>query len=365
MKQLSVLIKPASSLCNLRCQYCFYANISDLRDVRSFGRMTSAVMEKMIDQIFLDLEDGDQLSVAFQGGEPTLAGLAYFQAFVAHVKQQSKNVTVRYAIQTNGTLINEAWCQFLAEEKFLVGLSLDGGAKFHNDYRVNPKGQGTFGDVMRTKTLFDRFEIDYNVLCVLTNQNARHPKQLFNFIISHQIDYMQFIPCLDDLDVEKPSIYALTPERFASFYKQLFFLWEQEYRQGNYYSINLFDNIANLLGHGQVNACGLVGQCAIQYVIEGDGSVYPCDFYALDDLCLGNITESTLRELFSAKVVQRFLRTPRDMSGLCETCPYAKLCGGGCKRMAQTIYKNSEGTYCGYQDLLNTVAEPLFQISRN
>ncbi|WP_314060404.1 radical SAM/SPASM domain-containing protein [uncultured Vagococcus sp.] len=365
MKQLSVLIKPASSLCNLRCQYCFYANISDLRDVRSFGRMTSVVMEKMIDQIFLDLEDGDQMSFAFQGGEPTLAGLAYFKSFVAYVKQQTKQVTVKYAIQTNGTLINEEWCQFLAEQQFLVGLSIDGGIKFHDDNRMDAKGQGSFSNVMATKRLFDHFEIDYNVLCVLTNQSARHPKQLFHFITSHKVDYVQFIPCLDDLDAKITSDYALRPESFANFYKELFFLWERDYHNGNYYSINLFDNIANLLGHGQVNACGLVGKCAVQYVIEADGSVYPCDFYVLDDYRLGNITESTLRELFSVKISQRFLRTPRDMSGLCETCPYINYCGGGCKRMEQVVYKNKEGTYCGYQDLLKTVAEPLFQISRS
>lgn len=365
MKQLSVLIKPASALCNLRCRYCFYANISDLREVRSFGRMKSDVMEKMIDTIYLDLNDGDKMSFAFQGGEPTLAGLAYFKSFVAYVNQQEKNVTVNYAIQTNGTLINEDWCQFLADQHFLVGLSIDGGIKFHNDNRPDVKGNGTYTKVMATKKLFDRFAIDYNILCVLTNQNARHPKQLFNFIITNQIKYMQFIPCLDDLGAAEPSAYVLTPERFASFYKQLYFLWEREYRKGNYYSINLFDNIANLLGHGHINACGLVGKCAIQYVIEADGSVYPCDFYVLDEYRLGNITESSLRQLFATKVGQKFLRTPRDMSGLCETCPYIQVCGGGCQRMEQTVYKNKEGTYCGYQDVLTTVAAPLYQISQS
>lgn len=327
--------------------------------------MKSDIMEKMIDNLFLDLEDGDQMSFAFQGGEPTLAGLKYFKAFVAYVKQQPKRVTVNYAIQTNGTLINEAWCQFLVEEHFLVGLSIDGGVSFHNENRLDTKGNGTFSQVMATKKLFDRFEVEYNILCVLTNQNARHPQQLFNFIKSHGIKYMQFIPCLDDLDAEEPSRHALTPERFGSFYKQLFFLWEKEYRKGHYYSINLFDNIANLLGHGQINACGLVGKCTVQYVIEADGSVYPCDFYVLDEYRLGNITESTLRELFMAKVGQNFLQEPRDMTGLCETCPYLKVCGGGCKRMAHTVYKNRAGTYCGYQDVLNTVAQPLYTISQS
>ena len=168
MKQISVLIKPASSLCNIRCKYCFYANVSALREVRSFGKMTLEVAEKMITNIFQDLADGDVLTLAFQGGEPTLAGLSYFEHIVALVVAQVKQIDVHYTIQTNGMVINEQWCRFLKANNFLVGLSIDGHPLYHDLNRIDPKGSGTFHRVMLTKQLFDTYDIDYNVLCVLT-----------------------------------------------------------------------------------------------------------------------------------------------------------------------------------------------------
>ena len=160
MKHISVLIKPASSLCNLRCSYCFYANVSSLREVRSFGKMKEEVTEKMIENIYADLEDGDQLTLAFQGGEPTLAGLQYFQHLIAYVGTKEKKVQVSYTLQTNGTMINEKWCAFLKEHDFLVGLSIDGHPLYHDLHRVDPKGRGTFQRVLQTKQLFDYYEID-------------------------------------------------------------------------------------------------------------------------------------------------------------------------------------------------------------
>lgn len=203
MKHISVLIKPASSLCNLRCSYCFYANVSSLREVRSFGKMKEEVTEKMIENIYADLEDGDQLTLAFQGGEPTLAGLQYFQHLIAYVGTKEKKVQVSYTLQTNGTMINEKWCAFLKEHDFLVGLSIDGHPLYHDLHRVDPKGRGTFQRVLQTKQLFDYYEIDYNVLCVLTNPLAKEAKKVFRFLKEQQIDFVQFIPCLEDLDAKK------------------------------------------------------------------------------------------------------------------------------------------------------------------
>lgn len=218
MKHISVLIKPASSLCNLRCSYCFYANVSSLREVRSFGKMKEEVTDKMIENIYADLEDGDQLTLAFQGGEPTMAGLNYFRKVTQLVDQQQKQVQVHYAIQTNGTMINEKWCAFLKEHDFLVGLSIDGHPLYHDLHRVDPKGRGTFQRVLQTKQLFDHFEIGYNVLCVLTNPLAKEAKKVFRFLKEQKIDFVQFIPCLDDLDAKERNSYALTPKRFAGFY---------------------------------------------------------------------------------------------------------------------------------------------------
>lgn len=353
MKNIHVLIKPASSLCNLRCTYCFYADISSIRDVRSYGKMKTETLKKMIENIFTDLENGDQLSLMFQGGEPTIAGLGYFQQLIAYIKEQDKKVHVNYSIQTNGTLINEKWCKFLKENNFLVGLSIDGLETFHDLNRLDPSGRGTFQRVLQTKKLFDRYEIEYNVLCVLTNQLAREPKKVFNFIKKQQIEFIQFIPCLDELDNENRESYVLTAERFHSFYKKLFSLWLEELKSGHYISIKLFDDIYNFFVKNQLTVCGINGECTVQYVIEADGSVYPCDFYVLDEYRLGYIQEQTLKELFNQPNVRKFLLSNKQQSSYCQTCKYKNHCCGGCKRMGTEMYVNSEENFCGYQAVLD------------
>lgn len=354
MKHISVLVKPASGLCNIRCQYCFYADVTSLREVESYGRMKQETTEKMIAQLFVDLVDGDTLTLAFQGGEPTLAGLPYFKKVQELVEEQQrlKKVTVNYAIQTNGMVINQAWCQFLKENNFLVGLSIDGHPMYHDLHRLDTKGRGTFHRVIETKRLFDQYEIEYNVLCVLTNQLAKEPKKIYQFMQKEKLEYIQFIPCLDELNAEKRSSYALTPERFASFYRQMLRLWLDELASGTYRSIKFFDDVFNLFVNRQVNACGLVGNCQIQYIIEADGSVYPCDFYVLDEYRLGYIQEQSLRELFEQDVSKLFLCEKPALSSLCQSCPFVQMCHGGCKRMRDAMYINPKEDFCGYQTFL-------------
>lgn len=355
MKRVSVLIKPASSLCNIRCKYCFYADVSSLRKVNSYGKMSSETTEKMIKNIFRDLADGDELTIGFQGGEPTLAGLTYFQHLVDCVKRQTKNITIHYAIQTNGIIINKKWCQFLKENNFLVGLSLDGTPVLHDINRLDPRGRGTFHKVLQTKKLFDEFDIDYNILCVLTEELSQNAKKVFEFLVTEKIRYAQFIPCLDDMNSLEKSNFSLTPKGFSTFYLQLLPLWLKELQNGNYISIKLFDDIFNLLVRKEVNSCGLIGNCSIQYVIEGDGSVFPCDFYALDEYRLGNIKNTGLKELFFNKISKKFLYS-RPISSLpikCSSCPFLSICGGGCKRMKNSMYIDNYSNYCGYQTVLS------------
>lgn len=217
MKQISVLIKPASGLCNLKCTYCFYADVTSLREVKSYGIMKNETMQRMIDQLFADLVDGDQLTLAFQGGEPTLIGLRFYQKLTDYVEEWTKRVRVEvnYALQTNGTLIDEKWAQFLKHHQFLVGLSIDGSERHHNLYRLDGKGRGTFERIKETKDLLDNYEVDYNVLCVLTEPMSHAPDEVFNFIKKENIEYIQFIPCLDSLSKGESNKYALTPRQFA------------------------------------------------------------------------------------------------------------------------------------------------------
>ncbi|MBO0477782.1 SPASM domain-containing protein [Vagococcus sp. DIV0080] len=359
MKHISVLIKPASSLCNIKCRYCFYNDISSIREVKSYGKMTKEVGMKMIDQIYVDLEDGDQLKLTFQGGEPTLAGLSFYQSLIAYIKSQPKAVDVSFGIQTNGMVINEKWCDLFKENNFLVGLSMDGPAIFHDEGRVDWKQRGTYQRVKKTKELFDEYGITYNILTVLTNQVAKEPEKIMAFIKDENIQYIQFIPCLDSFSESHEHSYALTPELFAYFYQKMYQLWLDELHNKNYISIKLFDDLFHLLVNRQVSSCGINGKCQSQYVIEGDGSVYPCDFYVTDAYCLGNITEQSLKELFSQPINMTFMCEGRQVKKQCMSCPFSQLCGGGCKRMADTMYVNQTDTYCGFKEVLEVYTSRL------
>ena len=368
MKRLSLLVKPASSLCNMRCRYCFYHDIGTHREIPSHGIMSRETMEKIIGNIHRDLDEGDEISIAFQGGEPTLAGLPWFENFVASMRKR-QDVKINYALQTNGILIDEAWAEFLGKNGFLTGLSIDANAGLHDSIRVDTHGRGTFDACLKTKTLLEKHKVEYNILCVLTNKLAADPDKVWRFILSKNIRFIQFIPCLEGFDEKGFSPFALRPARFASFYGRLFSRWVKELEKGSYYSVKFFDDTANFFIRGVPYSCGIDGRCRPQYVVEADSSVYPCDFYALDEYNAGKLTDRTLRELFESPVTQAFLREEQTLPPICQSCPYLKYCNGGCKRMNRAMYFGntgtfSQGTVCGYKMFLDRCLRPLEYIVR-
>jgi uncharacterized protein len=321
--------------------------------------MKNDAMNQIIGNVYKDLEDRDEVTFAFQGGEPTLAGLDWFRQFTENAASRRKNVKVNYALQTNGLLIDDAWAKFLHGHNFLTGLSIDAGAKFHDSNRLDAAGEGTWEKCMRSKALLETGRAEYNILCVLTNELAAEPDKVWRFIIDENIRFIQFIPCLGGLDESRKSPYALMPARFAAFYSQLYGWWLRELEKGNYISVKLFDDTANFFFRGVPTACGIDGRCQSQYVVEADGSVYPCDFYVLDNYNTGNLTRQTLRELFDSQPMQAFLREERKLPPLCRSCGYLKICGGGCKRMRDVVYYGAGGTVCGYKTFLDKCLKPL------
>lgn len=364
LKNIVVMLKPASSACNLRCKYCFYADVSAARAVRSYGLMSPETVDRIIAQLFADLEPGDHLTLALQGGEPTLAGLELFRHLTAAVSAHTlPGITVSYALQTNGTLLDEQWCAFLKEHAFLVGLSLDGPAAYHDANRVDHTGSGTFHQVLEAKKRLDRWGIPYNVLMTLTNALARHPQQVWRFILEQELGFVQFTPCLGAFDAQHDP-YALTPERYAAFYSTIFEKWYAHYRNGHYVSIKLFDDLVNLLAFGQCNACGLLGQCQRQIIVEADGSVYPCDFYVLDEYRAGDLAQERLRTVFEAPAMTSFLSRIREPLPLCTDCPYRSICGGGCQRMRHEVFYRPGDTQCGHRQLLDRIGPRLMELAR-
>ena len=361
MKYFNALIKPASSRCNLRCKYCFYHDISHHRDVFSYGIMNQKVMEKLIQMVFDYFQEEVMITFAFQGGEPTCAGIDYFHKFIEYVNLHRKEYHhVAYSIQTNATLLDEKWLDLFEKHHFLVGVSLDGYLENHNLNRIDINQQGTFKTFMKNIVEMKKRNIEFNILTVLTSQLSKHSQKLFNFYNEHQLNNIQLIPCLNELDT-KNSTYSLKPREFFKFYDQLFPLWFQEFQKGNYISYNYFDNLVLLFKGRYPYQCGYLGYCNMQFVIESDGSVYPCDFYCLDQYKIGNIQNDSINDLIRSNVLHTFLKEPKRMSKKCETCRFLRICNGQCKRSNMSYF---EDDYCALYEFMNKYEKELYSIAR-
>lgn len=353
MKTVSMMIKPASSLCNMRCKYCFYGNVSDLREVKSYGIMTSETVDAMLGKCFQYLEEGDHLNLAFQGGEPTLAGVSFFYELSQKINVfiEKNPIYISYSLQTNGLALEEGFFQCWKEHGFLIGLSLDFNKDTHNYYRVDSKGNGTFSQILATKKRLEKEKIPFNILCVLSHSLSKHPNKLWKEILKSEVKFIQFIPCLEDLDETTPQKHSLHAKDFARFYTVLLPLWFQELQKGNYISIRFFDDLFQLLLNHQVNSCGFTGNCGIQMVVEADGSVYPCDFFVLDKWKLGDFHNNSLEEMLHSSLGQEFLNERSELPELCQNCRFRNFCGGGCRRMEKAMYVQDD--FCGYFEFLS------------
>lgn len=332
MPPLTILVKPSSSNCNLRCKYCFYHSVAGIREVPSYGLMSLDMLEIIVKKS-LEFADGI-CTFAFQGGEPTLVGLDFFKHLVSlQKKYNSKNVKVNNAIQTNGILINDAWAEFLAENNFLVGLSLDGPKDIHDALRYDANGDGTFIRVMNAVKLFNKHKTEYNILAVVNSYVARHVHKVYSFFKRNNFRYLQFIPCLDPLNERPGSFeYSLSPERYAYFLKNLFDLWYEDVINGNMISIRHFDNLVGMLMGYPPEMCGMSGVCNCQFVIEADGGVFPCDFYVIDEWYLGNIKDMGFEELKHSENGKKFVEASLFVDAKCKECKWFNLCRGGCRR---------------------------------
>lgn len=334
MKHLTFLIKPASSLCDMRCRYCFYEDVSDNRTCKSMGIMTRETVHALLASAFSVTETGCHVNILFQGGEPTLAGLDFFRAFVQETKALCPpNVTVGYSIQTNGVSLTPAWAEFFQENRFFVGLSLDGTREFHDVFRVDVSGRGSWKRVVHALELLEQYEIETNLLCVVTRAMARSPQKVYQSLCKLKNHPMQFIPCLDPLEAPRGSMpYSLTPKAYGHFLCGLFDCWYRDLSDGTYVSIRIFDDYLRLMMGMPPGSCAASGACGSYLVVEGDGSLYPCDFFVLDDWYLGNIHEISVETALFSETSQRFLQEGRVRPTDCMSCPYVTLCRGGCKR---------------------------------
>lgn len=395
MKELCLLVKPASSLCQMRCRYCFYADVSDQRQIRSYGRMGEDTALALLR--FAAQSRAPRVSFAFQGGEPTLAGLDFYRNFVEHAARILPDRQIAYSIQTNGLALDEAWVRFFREHSFFVGLSVDGWRENHDYHRPDGAGRGTYARAWDAFRRLTGAGVEVNCLTVVTSPVAKRADKLWKEIRRQGWSYLQFIPCLPPL--EGGGATCLTAREYGVFLKELFSLYARAIGEGQYIGVRLFDNMVRMAAGQKAEQCGMDGRCSPQFVVEADGGIYPCDFYVLDEWKCGQVGESTPDEILHSPAMQAFLRrdglrtkTENRLSGgqdgksgseagtggktearpeekiqrnegvgredgtpaerVCPTCPLFGRCGGGCPRY-RSLYPD-EGGYCPYLDLWET-----------
>lgn len=339
-------MKPASGLCNMACDYCFYCDESKKRSQASYGMMSEDTLRSVIRKTMLNA--AGSVSYAFQGGEPSLRGLDFYRKAVEFQKHFNRTgLQVHNAFQTNGFALDEDWCRFFAENRFLVGLSVDGTREIHDLYRHDHAGNGTFGRILQTAALFDRYKVEYNILTVVTKQTAENIRSIYSFYKKQGWHYQQYIICLDPLEEARGTgAYSLTPEQYGRFLCELFDLWYADWRRGNAPCIRQFENYIGIFLGFPPEACDQCGVCGIQYVVEADGSVYPCDFYMLDAYRLGNLNTDRFADLTARRKEIGFVERSSRITPACRACRWYPLCRGGCQRHRDEV--PGENTFANY-----------------
>lgn len=331
------MIKPVSGSCQMKCRYCFYKDEMNVRANGNFGTMNEVTVEKLVQKM---LSRGEKkVSFFFQGGEPTLAGLDFYRNFLNTVnRHREKGVAVSYSIQTNGYSITPEWAEFFAENKFLVGVSLDGTQILHDKNRVGFDGAGTYARVMKSIDNLKKSGCDYNIVTVVTDETARRVHELYAFYKEQGFVYQQYIPCLSPLCEEENSF--LSPKAYFDFLKKLFIHYKQDMTAGHYVYIRRFENWCAMSVGLPPEECGCLGVCNQQILVEADGSVYPCDFYALDGYRIGNIVTDEIDDMLRSDAEKAFYLRARGRAEKCSSCRWEKMCGGGCFR-----YRKKDGSY--------------------
>lgn len=403
MPPASLLIKPVSGRCNLACTYCFYRDVASHRHTRDFGRMTQDTLRALVKGA-LEYAEGS-VGFAFQGGEPTLAGLDFYRTFVETVEELNvAKVSVAYMLQTNGMVIDDEWAAFLAEKHFLTGLSMDGPRVLHDRSRIRVDGSGSFAGVLQAANRLRAHQAEFNILCVVNKDIASNPVLVYEFFKKKDFRWIQYIPCLDPLDpgergagpekndenglagkdagsagqkllrdpagageTSGPESGYLDENDYSSFLKTTFDLWERDLRSGHGVSIRYFDNLVDMaMGYPPEN-CGMSGRCGAYFTIEADGSVYPCDFYVLDEWLMGNVRSDSFAAMADSDAAREFVKSSLPVSPECTACFAWPLCRGGCRRDREPFIDGSPhlNRHCSaFRDFFSYAGQRIVNIAK-
>lgn len=340
------MIKPASGKCNMICEYCFYQDEMKNRTQGFYGIMTDNTLKNVIRKTLLQATS--EIIYAFQGGEPTLCGIQFFEKVLKYESQYNKQgITIHNVLQTNGYKIDEKWCEFFKTNHFLIGISIDGTKDIHDYYRKGKNGETTYDCVLRTTGLMDYYGVEYNILTVVTEKVANNCKKIYKEYKKKGWNYQQYIACLDPIDDCKGNQkYSLLPHEYGKFLVELFQLWYKDWLCNQQPYIRQFENYVGILMGYLPEACEQNGRCGKQIVVEADGSVFPCDFYAMDSYCLGNFNKNNLEFMNKTREKIGFIERSVKIGEKCMKCKWYFICRGGCQR--NRVFDEVSGKYDNY-----------------
>lgn len=363
-KQLtSVLIKPSGPDCNLACEYCYYLNKSSMFGASHLHRMSEEVLEQTIEQIME--QSPESVAISWQGGEPTLLGIEFFEKVVELERKYGGGKTVGNSFQTNGILVDEQWADFFRENQFLVGLSLDGPEHIHNHHRKHKNGDGTWDKVMRTAALLLDKEVAVNSLSVVSCYSANYPDEVYKFFKSIGINHMQFLPALEKArgDEKRLAGFSVLAHQYGEFLSRLFKLWREDFTlSGPSTFIRLFDSVFFAYVNLIPPDCDLRSVCGNYLVVEHTGEVFSCDFFVELSWKLGTVQEDNLIDLLNSSKQNQFGSAKMLLHGDCIECNWLNYCHGGCvKDRATETLRNGKSHFCESYKIFFEAADPTFK----
>jgi uncharacterized protein len=332
-----VLGKPTGAVCNLDCNYCFYLSKEMLYPGSRF-RMADELLEAYIAQL-IGAQGGNHVSVAWQGGEPTLMGVEFFRRSIGYQQKYKRpGVVVENTLQTNGTLLDDEWCAFFREHAFLIGLSLDGPREMHDAYRVDKRGRGTFDSVMRGVRLLQKHGVEFNVLTTVHKKNADHPLDVYRFLRDEvKTQFIQLIPIVererDASGTERGPVTerSVGPEQYGRFLIAIFDEWVR--RDVGEVFVQLFDTALAAWLRLPSPMCIFSETCGRALALEHTGDLYSCDHFVEPQHLLGNIKKKSLREMVLSEQQLRFGNQKRDgLPRYCRECRVRFACQGECPK---------------------------------
>lgn len=336
-----LLAKPTGAACNLDCAYCFFLDKELLYPGSKF-RMPDEVLEAYIRQL-IESHRTDQVTIAWQGGEPTIMGPDFYrQAMALAEKYRRPGMTFLHTMQTNGTLLTDAWCEFFKEHNFLIGLSIDGPRELHDIYRLDKGGQPTFDRVMRGLRLLQQHGVEYNLLTTVNRVNADYPLEVYRFLRDEaQTDWMQFIPVVERINEDGLTLYqegntvserSVLPEQFGRFLSTIFDEWVRR-DVGRVYVQTFEATLRNWIGMDSSGMCVFNETCGQGLAIEHNGDLYACDHFVEPNYHLGNIQEDHMIKLVASEQQLQFGQDKHDtLPQYCLDCDVRFACHGECPK---------------------------------